>query len=73
MVQFSAKQKAVPICSNLLETSSTGIRVDVRCLLTLEFLSMMTDKWRGGIKRPWRSSHAEACELLQKVTFLCTE
>ena len=46
--------------------------MDVRCLLTLEFVSVITHKWKGGVKRPWRISHAGACEMLQIAKFLST-
>lgn len=45
---------------------------DVRYLLTLEFVSMMTDKWRGAVKRPWKGFHVEAYELLQTAKFHST-
>ena len=41
-------------------------------LLTVEFVSMLTDKWRSGVKRPWRISHAEVCEMLQTTRFPST-
>ena len=44
----------------------------VRHFLMLEFMSMMTDEWRGGVKRPWRISHAGACEMLQTAKFPST-
>ena len=41
-------------------------------MLMLEFVSMMTQKWRGGVKKPWRDFHLETHELLQIARFRST-
>ena len=46
--------------------------MDVRYLLMLEFVSMMTQKWRGGVKRLWRISQSGVFEMLQTARFPST-